>query len=224
MYHQRVVKGSPDSCPDSVLGHDINPLDIPTPKKEEIEVGDRDMRLIPRYKLGQIVLIELMGPNVLGQSRSWALRQSLVQKRVDSQNEGFLRSYHPFLRDSKEVFILTQKGSGKRVWVVTGINSTSDDIAGGMDIIVHPSFETPKEPSTLPDPLDREINVDVPLSAEARAMIQGVFPKSVGVSVDKCECVIVRFCSREDMLEAWGFGTPSRIGGMVVGYQVVDTR
>jgi hypothetical protein len=91
-----------------------------------------------------------------------------------------------------------------------------------MDIIVHPSVETPTEPSTLPDPVDREINVNVPLSAEARAKIERVFPKSAGVSVDECECVIVRFWSREDMFEAWQAGTPSRIGGMVVVYQVID--
>ena len=165
-----------------------------------------------------------MGPKILGQGRNWAIRQSLAQKSVDSKNEGFLRSYHPFFRNCKEVFILTQKSSGKRVWVVTNMKSTSDDMAGGMDIIVHPTFETPEEPSTLPDPVEREINVDVPLSTEAKAKIEGVFPKSVGVSVDKCECVIVHFCSREDMLEAWEAGTPSRIGGMVVGYQVVDKK
>jgi hypothetical protein len=91
-----------------------------------------------------------------------------------------------------------------------------------MDIIVHPSVEIPTEPSTLPDPLDWEINVGVPLSAETQAQIQRVFPKSVGVSVDKCECVIVCFCSREDMLEAWQASMPSRIGGMVVVYQVID--
>jgi hypothetical protein len=48
MYTQTVVKMSPNSYAGSEKQWDINPLDARTPKKGEIDIGDREMRLIPR--------------------------------------------------------------------------------------------------------------------------------------------------------------------------------
>lgn len=48
MYTQTIVKMSRDSYPGSEKKCDIDPLDAPTPKKGEIDIGDREMRLIPR--------------------------------------------------------------------------------------------------------------------------------------------------------------------------------
>lgn len=151
-----------------------------------------------------------------GSGYRWALQQ----KETRLQNESLIRTYHPFLRNSKEVLILTAKKSLEKVWVVSNIENSNDDWAAGMGILVHPSFETPTGASTLEDPLDHEISVDVPLATGDKDKIQSIFPKSIEVSVDKCECVIVRFGNREVMLQAWEAGTPSRIGNLVVGYQV----
>lgn len=155
-----------------------------------------------------------------GSGYCWALQQ----KSTGPQNENLIRTYHPILQKCKEVFILTAKNSLEKFWVVSNIENSNDDWAAGMGIMVHPSFETPTGASTLVDPLDHEINVNVPLARGDKDKIQNMFPKSIEVSVGKCECVIVKFGHREDMLQAWEAGTPSRIGNLVVGYQVLGKK
>lgn len=72
---------------------------------------------------------------------------------------------------------------------------------------------------TREDPIQRDIDVHEPLTAEDLGRIKAVFPRAVGVQVFQCECLIVFFGLREDMLRSWEDGTPPSIGGLMVGYR-----
>jgi hypothetical protein len=72
---------------------------------------------------------------------------------------------------------------------------------------------------TREDPIPRVIDVNEALSVEDLGRVKGVFPRAVGIQVFQCECAIVWFGGREDMVRSWEEGTPASIGGLMVGYR-----
>jgi hypothetical protein len=136
------------------------------------------------------------------------------------------RTFHPALRSEPEVFTLTQKSNNAQVWLVFPRKGDSGPFThvGGRAVHTQPYFEAPTEHGikyaiTREDPIQRDIDVHEPLTVEDLGRIKAVFPRAVGVQVFQCECVIVFFEGREDMLRSWEDGTPPGIGGLMVGYR-----
>ena len=69
------------------------------------------------------------------------------------------------------------------------------------------------------DPIQRDIGVCELLTGEDLVRIKAAFPRATGIQVFQCECVIVFFDTREDMVRSWEEGTPPSIGGLMVGYR-----
>ncbi|KAJ5174835.1 uncharacterized protein N7482_000712 [Penicillium canariense] len=163
---------------------------------------------------------EIWGPPV------FAHRRASVEQRVTGQNEDMLRTFHPALRSEPEVFALTRKGTGHQVWLVFPRKGDSGPFAhiGGRAVHTQPFFETPAEHGTrfakmVDDPIPRQIDVQAALAPEDLAQIKAAFPRAIGIQIFQCECAIVFFDRREDMLRSWEDGTPPSIGGLMVGYR-----
>lgn len=156
----------------------------------------------------------------------FANRRASIEPRTTAQNEDMFRTFHPALRSELEVFALTRKTSNHQVWLVFPRKGDSGPFAhvGGRAVHTQPYFETPTEHGmqyamTREDPIPRDIDVNEALSGEDLGRVKGVFPKAIGIQVFQCECVIVWFGGREDMVRSWEEGTPVSIGGLMVGYR-----
>jgi hypothetical protein len=136
------------------------------------------------------------------------------------------RTFHPALRSEPEVFALTRKTNNTQVWLIFPRKGDSGPFThvGGRPVHTQPYFETPTEHGmryamNREDPIQRDIDVHEPLSVEDLGRIKAVFPRATGIQIFQCECVIVFFQGREDMVRSWEDGTPLSIGGLMVGYR-----
>jgi hypothetical protein len=136
------------------------------------------------------------------------------------------RTFHPALRAEPEVFVLTRKNDSNQVWLVFPRKGDSGPFThvGGRAVFAQPFFETPTEHGmkysmNKEDPIQRDIGVCEPLTGEDLVRIKSAFPRATGIQVFQCECVIVFFDTREDMVRSWEEGTPPSIGGLMVGYR-----
>ncbi|KAJ5693004.1 hypothetical protein N7462_002427 [Penicillium macrosclerotiorum] len=175
--------------------------------------GGRKMRRIDKTNS------EAWGP------ATFANRRASLE-RVTDKNEDLIRTFHPAFRSEPEVFALTQKHSGHQVWLIFPRMGDSIPfcLVGGRPLHTQPFFETPADYDTkystqMADPLLRNIDVREQLTTEDLTRIKSALPKASGIQIFQCECVIVFFETREDMLLAWEAGTPSTIGGLMVGYR-----
>jgi hypothetical protein len=156
----------------------------------------------------------------------FANRRASIEPRITAQNEDMFRTFHPALRSEPEVFTLTRKATNHPVWLVFPRKGDSGPFThvGGRAVHTQPYFETPTEHGmkyamTREDPIPRAIDVNETLSGEDLGMVKGVFPRAIGIQVFQCECVVVWFGGREDMVASWKEGTPVSIGGLMVGYR-----
>lgn len=157
-----------------------------------------------------------------------ATARSLLEPYLTVANEHLIRTFHPALAGESEVFALTEKQTGHQAWVISGEHASSMEQthAAGRPIYIHPFFESPvgqgrKFSMTIPDPIPH-VNASASMTPGEEELISRALPESVGVIVYKCECVVVLFPSREAMFRTWVAGTPYTLGGLAVGYKVLN--
>jgi hypothetical protein len=69
--------------------------------------------------------------------------RALIEPQVTPENEKLFRTFHPAFASESVVCVLTQKGSGKDIWVVPENNRVSFIKAGDQEIHIQPAFESP---------------------------------------------------------------------------------
>lgn len=129
------------------------------------------------------------------------------------------------------VFILTQKHSGHRFWVIYPCaNQPTGEYthAGGMEIHIQPFFQSPFDeittfPDFQPDPISRYLDTREFLTSEDIRIIRRHFPGAFGIQILRCEAALLLFHSSEEICESWRrSGYYLTLGGLQVGWIVLN--
>lgn len=153
-----------------------------------------------------------------------------MEPTVTAANEQLFRTFHPALAKEHYVYILQERFSDRRVWVVLPSSDSLPNYthAGGLEIHIHPSCTIPiKLPALTPTPCGppdpfSPINARKLLSEHQINQIRDAFPRAIGVQIFLCECAIVLFNTRHDMISTYVNEDFESLGGLHLGYAVLD--
>lgn len=152
-----------------------------------------------------------------------------MEPQVTDANEALFRTHHPSLGFEPVVFILTQKHSRHRFWVIYPCaNQPTGEYthAGGMEIHIQPFFHSPFDrittfPDFQPDPISRYLDTREFLTSEDIRIIRRHFPGAFGIQILRCETALLLFHSSEEIYESWSrSGYHLTLGGLQVGWIV----
>ncbi|CDM37963.1 hypothetical protein DTO013E5_8267 [Penicillium roqueforti] len=186
----------------------------PRPVSQIIQYRGRQLRQVHRTT------------STLWGSRSVAEARALIEPQITQENEQLFRTYHPAFSSQRAVCVLTQKDSGKDIWVVPENSHVPFIKAGGREIHIQPAFESPVDHdmqycNIISDPIRRDVDVRQAFTPEDIKCLRAAFPRSIGAFIYQVECVVILFSRRDDMLHTWNFGTPPTVGRLTVGYTVL---
>ena len=126
---------------------------------------------------------------------------------------------------------MKESGHGKWIWIVRPTQSSGiiGSHAGDREIHVQPCFKsygygTQKNPHIIPDPLDRAISPRELLKDDELNKVRALYHQAVGLDILICGRALVLFKTEQNMLNAWNNGIPTTIGGIPVGYMVMNSE
>jgi len=128
------------------------------------------------------------------------------------------------------VFILHQKYTSKRYWVILCVQSRplQHTHVGGMEILIQPWFRsTMGERDTFqarPDPIHEYIDTTKFLTLGHTGIVREYWPEAVGIRILRCECAIVLFPDRSSLERAWWNSQVCSFGGLELGFALMEMK
>ena len=154
-------------------------------------------------------------------------RVQFLSEIQTENDERLVRSLHPSLRQSVCVAVVEGGPVGKPLWLVE--SEDSDKVkhthAGGREIHIMPNYIYP--PFTAPVGKTRSLPISQIdcrsfVSAHAVESIREAFPGAVGFQIWFSGWCILLFPNNKSMGDSWKHGTPAEIGGLRVGYGIIE--
>ncbi|KAJ5485572.1 hypothetical protein N7539_005560 [Penicillium diatomitis] len=166
-------------------------------------------------------------------SRGWgrpelAEFRALQTPQVAPEDEIFVRTFHPALRDCDRVFVSDPR-YGPEVWLVVG-NCTANVVAGRP---VHPmpgdrsnlkphGILTPRSPWKEEWLFQTDINPRKFLSHDQLDALREIFPKAVGARVHAAGYLVMLFTSLSDIQHMYLNDWVMVVGGLRVMYDLLE--
>lgn len=158
-----------------------------------------------------------------------AAAKACVVPLVTVENEALIRTFHPFLAHSDQVWAF-QEMTGNVIWgaYVSSNTCIGHTHAGGREIHILPTGFGPERlihqfiERTIP--ICRLIYPRRMLTALDITAIKAAFPLSIGIRVLITGFAVMLFQSRTDMERTWKGGITHDIGGLMVSYDIIPVK
>lgn len=155
-----------------------------------------------------------------------AAERACVEPVITTESEALIRTYHPALSVAPLVYAHREM-TGNFIWIVFVVANfqLGHTHAGGREIHIKPNFFTPHPlrnliPSEVM--IHRLIYPRRMLTTSDISAILEALPTSVGVRIFISGLAVVLFKNKGEMIEAMNKPCPSDLGGLQVGYDVIN--